>query len=608
MIYYERGGWRPIINICQWKGSVFPKSFLIAIPCAGLAGMFKYSEFVTDNGVLLNSTAWSGFSFLVGFLVVFRTSQAYSRFWDGATATHRMRAEWCDAASAIVAFTKHSKSDEQSIQQFKHLLIRLFSLFHAMALGELEGEIGYGGWPRAFDFDLIDVGGVDAESLRVLCGCEHKVDLVFQWIQSFIIENISTGILSIPPPILSRAFQELGNGMVAHHEALLISQIPFPFPYAQACDCLLVIHWLLTPFITAQWTPGVYLAAMFAFVQVFMLWTLTNIAVEIEHPFGLDSNDLDAPAMQEAMNQQLMLLVQKGSDRVPHLGSHVILDTGDDARMMMSRTFNDVLRSSMVEREGMQLDQLLGSSAEVQQNANRSESACAAAEAGSVANSAGAPPTAAAVTTSAATVPTTSGVASVPQAPGTLTLAWSTTTTVSQSQDVSPATMPWRVECREACSTTAYSEVATPSIVPVEQKAAVCDRSFGIPSSGKTDEQPVCLSEVRDEHTNHDFDQVRFPNAGIIEAESYGNDSEGSPNTCTFCLSGDANQGSVRASDSEGTLHGSSNSASPSRAGKTPLTSLLTGSVTGGRATNLSKSSSRHMSPACEPSNDRVSL
>ena len=29
-----------------------------------------------------------GFSFVVGFLLVFRTSQSYARFWDGATKVH----------------------------------------------------------------------------------------------------------------------------------------------------------------------------------------------------------------------------------------------------------------------------------------------------------------------------------------------------------------------------------------------------------------------------------------------------------------------------------------------------------------------------------------
>lgn len=39
-------------------------------------------------------------------LVVFRTGQAYNRFWDGSTLTHQMRGDWFDAASSIISFTR----------------------------------------------------------------------------------------------------------------------------------------------------------------------------------------------------------------------------------------------------------------------------------------------------------------------------------------------------------------------------------------------------------------------------------------------------------------------------------------------------------------------
>lgn len=84
----------------QLEGSVFPQSAMVGVPCALIAAalnslaMKGYIVFLEDeHSVVKNSQAWSGFGFLVGFLVVFRTSQAYSRFWDGCTATHQMRAE-----------------------------------------------------------------------------------------------------------------------------------------------------------------------------------------------------------------------------------------------------------------------------------------------------------------------------------------------------------------------------------------------------------------------------------------------------------------------------------------------------------------------------------
>merc|ERR1719460_2733179 len=88
------------------------------------------SDFVT------NSAAYSGFSFVVGFLLVFRTSQAYTRFWEGATMVHNMRTEWFDACSSLIAFT-HGAKDQEKADVLRHVIVRLFSLLHACALQDI---------------------------------------------------------------------------------------------------------------------------------------------------------------------------------------------------------------------------------------------------------------------------------------------------------------------------------------------------------------------------------------------------------------------------------------------------------------------------------------
>jgi len=300
----------------------------VALPCACLTGLLTTlhrrwnveTGVVSDGSVVNDNAAWSGFSFLVGFLIVFRTSQAYNRFWDGCTATHRMRAEWFDGCSAVVAFCKHSQAASEVVHDFQCQLVRLFSMLHAVALAEIEdsnGKCKHIESVHAFRYPLIDVGGVDSESLAVTKESEAKVELIFQWIQQHIVENISTGVLNIPPPILSRAFQEVANGMVAFHDAMKISYVPFPFPYAQVCDTLLMLHWVLVPFVVSQWVNKAWWAATFAFVQVFILWSLSFIALELENPFGMDANDIDAKHMQTELNLQLMLLLRDTTQRTP---------------------------------------------------------------------------------------------------------------------------------------------------------------------------------------------------------------------------------------------------------------------------------------------------
>jgi len=366
VVSYTAGGIFFLTKIFQLRGSVFPKAFFIALPCAIISAILRVlidndvlAVFQHEHSIMKETQAFSGFSFLVGFLIVFRTSQGYNRFWDGCGSTHHMRAEWFDAAAALVAFCKHSSSDPVIVRKFQNTLIRLFSMLHAAALAELEQlnvddeseEI------QSFDFDLIDPSSIDEESLRSLKYSTSKVELIFSWIQFLIVENMPNGVLSIPPPILSRAFQEIANGMVAFHNAMKITYVPFPFPYAQTCDLLLLVHWVVVPLVTTQWVTEPLWAGVFVMIQVFILWSLNLIAVEIENPFGQDANDLNGRHMQVEMNRHLLLLLQPETLKTPQLvgvGLEVCSKGWEDLEV---KSFNDVFM------------EITGASLEVQKSA-----------------------------------------------------------------------------------------------------------------------------------------------------------------------------------------------------------------------------------------------
>jgi len=160
---------------------------------------------------------------------------------------------------------------------------------------------------------------VDAESLKTVMECDCKVELLVQWINQTIVDGVSSGMLNIAPPLLTRAFQELSNGMVAFRGAIRISTIPFPFPYAQTCDILLILHWLSTPLVVAQWVSSAWSGLIFSFLAVFIYWCLNMIALELENPFGNDPNDIDAGIMQQELNRHLALLLQPSTLRSPRL-------------------------------------------------------------------------------------------------------------------------------------------------------------------------------------------------------------------------------------------------------------------------------------------------
>lgn len=360
MITYESGGLHCLFRIVKLKGSVVPKALLVALPCALASALLKTAiqhgllpSLESADSIVLNSAAWSGFSFFVGFLVVFRTSESYKRFWEGCTSTHQMRAEWFDACSALVAFCKISPASPARVREFQNKVVRLFSMLHALALADVEDSGEDIDKIEAFNYELVDVGGIDEESLATLRDSACKVELIYQWIQQIIVEEIHSGLLNIPPPILSRSFQELANGMVAFHEAIKISFIPFPFPYAQTCDILLSLHLMVIPFVVSQWTTTPFFAALFSFIQVLTLWSLNFIAVEIENPFGTDDNDIDCRSMQLELNQQLQMIIKPSTLRSPQL-SHDAVDLawGNCPRASFMATWQGIDPHAEVSRSG----------------------------------------------------------------------------------------------------------------------------------------------------------------------------------------------------------------------------------------------------------------
>eukprot|EP00747_Dinoflagellata_sp_TGD_P073280 gnl/TRDRNA2_/TRDRNA2_157825_c2_seq4.p1 gnl/TRDRNA2_/TRDRNA2_157825_c2~~gnl/TRDRNA2_/TRDRNA2_157825_c2_seq4.p1 ORF type:complete len:395 (+),score=63.87 gnl/TRDRNA2_/TRDRNA2_157825_c2_seq4:110-1294(+) len=327
MILYQSG----VRSVLQIHGSVFPFAAMIAFPCALVAGILKYfvdTEVVQlilgadNNAILSDAEAYSGFGFLVGFLIVFRTNQAYNRFWEGVTSTTRMEAEWFDSASSLVAFCKHSNASEEQVLRFQNLLIRLYSLLMASAVAEIEYKEVW----QDENLTVIDLMGIDTESLKAYMASDRKVCLVFQWIMLLICENMKSGVLSIPPPIMARAFQEFATGMVNYHEAVMISSVPFPFPFAQTTEALLILHWSLTPFALSMWVGHWVWAFVFTVIQVFILWSLNFIAKEIENPFGEDANDLELAEFQRHLNEHLKLLLNPKTLATPSLSPKFVRD------------------------------------------------------------------------------------------------------------------------------------------------------------------------------------------------------------------------------------------------------------------------------------------
>jgi len=329
--------------ICKLRGSVLPRALVFSIPAAFLAVLLS-TEFIDKSSFIiaagLNASLYGSFSSILGFFLVFRTSQALGRFMDGLQCMYSMSSQWCEACSSLVIFSESSSRSRGEIDAFQHLIVRLFSLLHGFSLREVSG--------RAFDaFETLNVAVLDNESVAFLLQCDQRgvdhVSVVHAWIQKSIIDKLQPGgiLAAIPAPILSRVFQELSDGMNQLQGAMKLVDVPLPFPYVQMTSVLLIFHWFITPFFCCAIAANPSWAGIYAFVMITSVWSINFIAAELEQPFQKDLNDLPMIEMQEHTLKILFDLLDRRFKRSPFLSATTTIDTPMSSQRFSSRSLRN---------------------------------------------------------------------------------------------------------------------------------------------------------------------------------------------------------------------------------------------------------------------------
>merc|ERR1719181_1255699 len=105
-----------------------------------------------------------------------------------------------------------------------------------------------------------------------------RVEIVLQWIQRLIAEANEHEVIKVAPPILSRVYNQLGNGIVNLNNARKITDFPIPFPLAQMVTFMLLCHFAITIIVCAASVQTSSWAGFLTFLVVFSFWSINYIA------------------------------------------------------------------------------------------------------------------------------------------------------------------------------------------------------------------------------------------------------------------------------------------------------------------------------------------
>eukprot|EP00931_Biecheleriopsis_adriatica_P000660 TRINITY_DN10075_c0_g1_i1.p1 TRINITY_DN10075_c0_g1~~TRINITY_DN10075_c0_g1_i1.p1 ORF type:complete len:502 (-),score=57.51 TRINITY_DN10075_c0_g1_i1:175-1680(-) len=310
MIYYENTDWKAFLRL---NGSVIQKAAKFSTTFA-LASLL-FSLFIKNWGYvtglehidieMLRSMDFGArlrdFTFVLGFFIAFCAQKAYGRWWEGGTLLQQLRGEWFNAFSSLLAFSSTDPKLQPEVQRFQHMVARMISLMYANALNQVSSV--------QRTYELIDISGFDIEAMEFLNSSHDGCEVALHWVQKAIVEAHANGIIDIAPPILSRVYNQLGNGVVRLSNARKIHEFPIPFPIGQMVWFQLIFHGILTALTCAILVDSYIPAFTFTFLVSQSIWTIHFITLELEQPFGSDSNDLPLEEMAIDLNDSICHLL-----------------------------------------------------------------------------------------------------------------------------------------------------------------------------------------------------------------------------------------------------------------------------------------------------------
>jgi len=155
------------------------------------------------------------------------------------------------------------------------------------------------------------LGKVTKQEMDQLNSAQEAVNMVMKWILLEISDYSIQKKLLTDPPIITRVYQELSNGMLSYFRAMQIEAVPFPFPFAQVINYTMYGFFLFCPSIVMEILDvpkdvdlgfaEIWPSLVLNFCACAGYAALNEISIELEDPFGDDANDYPITVQQWAI-------------------------------------------------------------------------------------------------------------------------------------------------------------------------------------------------------------------------------------------------------------------------------------------------------------------
>lgn len=153
------------------------------------------------------------------------------------------------------------------------------------------------------------IQGLTTREIAFLAAAPEPVFATAMRIQRSIITRMHAGGMQAPPPIISRIFQEVSNGLLAYNNAVKMKEVPVPFAYVQFNALLLNLFNIACPIAVACFTDSLVFAIFLSTVIILAFYAIFIVANEMEDPFGVQSTDMPMLSYHEEFCEVLKVSI-----------------------------------------------------------------------------------------------------------------------------------------------------------------------------------------------------------------------------------------------------------------------------------------------------------
>lgn len=282
--------------LLQLHGSALPRSAKrcqVSVLMSILATTLQYCEVWQGNPGL--SLLYQGTGLIIGLIMSFRLSHSYSKWSAGVEAVTQLANASRNLVAMMCGYIKQPDKKlqiEMTTFRRKVILMCVLLMKHVREDKDLHDIVKKG-------LLTVQEGDVFVNQKLTYSGDDPKKDrfptkarvaLVCQECRKMTTEWLHAGIFAAPHQ-WNQMEGQLNDLMKTFEGIEILKCSQLPFPYAQYIKLQKHLYTLLFPWGVVS-TLGL-LTPVASFIISMVFFTIDEIAVELEDPFGADANDLD---------------------------------------------------------------------------------------------------------------------------------------------------------------------------------------------------------------------------------------------------------------------------------------------------------------------------